>query len=135
MTTGAEKHIRILLVEDDGHISAIIRLGMQDLGVAYHLDQAYSAEEALELWERQPYDLVMTDYNLRGKSGLDLLATIRQADSSTATMLFTAYDTPRLRREAADVGVTHFIAKPFFVDEFIDVTRSLLPTRVSEFGA
>ncbi|HEU5014354.1 MAG TPA: response regulator [Roseiflexaceae bacterium] len=135
MPTDAEKSIRILLVEDDGHISAIIRLGMQDLGILYHLDQAYSAEEALELWEQQPYDLVMTDYNLRGKNGLELIALVKQADSTTPTMLFTAYDTPKLRREAAAVGVTNFIAKPFFVDEFVNVTRSLLPTKVSEFGA
>ncbi len=135
MTTGAEKSIRILLVEDDGHISTIIRLGMQDLGIAYHLDQAYSAEEALELWQQQPYDLVLTDYNLRGKSGIELIAAIKQDDGTTPTLLFTAYDTPKLRREANDIGVTHFIAKPFFVDEFINATRNLLSPNVSELGA
>lgn len=135
MATEAEKLMRILLVEDDGHIGAIIRIGMQDLGVLYHLDHAYSAEEALDLWQQQPYDLVMTDYNLRGTNGVDLLATIKQDDASIPTVLFTAYDTPKVRREATNVGVTSFIAKPFFVDEFIDVARGLLPTNVSEMGA
>jgi CheY-like chemotaxis protein len=135
MTTGAAKNIRILLVEDDSHISTIIRLGMQDLGISYDLDQAYSAEEALELWERQQYDLVMTDYNLRGKNGIELLALIKLTNETTPTLLFTAYDTPKVRHEASEVGVTHFIAKPFFVDEFIDATRTLLSPKVSEFGS
>jgi CheY-like chemotaxis protein len=43
-------------------------------------------------------------------------------------VLFTAYDSPQLRRAARNAGVTKFIAKPFFLDQFVDLTRSLLPT-------
>jgi two-component system, OmpR family, response regulator len=118
---------RILLVEDDGSISKILAIAMQELGVPYHLDQAFSAEEGMELWEREPYDLLLTDYNLRGHSGLGLIADLKQQGVAIPTILFTAHDSPQIRREARVIGVTKFIAKPFIIEEFVNTVRSLLP--------
>jgi CheY-like chemotaxis protein len=118
---------RILLVEDDSGISKIIALAMHELSVPYHLDQALSAEEALELWNREPYDLVLTDYNLRGMSGIALIGELRQRGVSIPTVLFTAYDSPQTRREARAIGVTRFISKPFLLEEFVRVVGTLLP--------
>jgi CheY-like chemotaxis protein len=128
------KILRILLVEDDSSIAKIIELGMHDLKEPYHLDQALSAEESLELWGGEPYDLVLTDYNLRGMNGLALITTLKKQGATAPMVLFTAYDTPQLRKAARDAGITAFIAKPFFVDQFVSLVRSLLPDRVSEVG-
>ena len=97
--------LRILLVEDDSTIASVIALGMRLLGMPYLLDIAYSAEEGLELFNQHAYDLVMSDYNLRGMNGLSLLITIRQAKPDLPTVLFTAYDTPKLQRDAQSVGI------------------------------
>src|SRR5215475_3901567 len=121
------KPLRILLVEDDGSIARIIALAMPDIGVPYHLDQAYSAEEGLELWHQQPYDLVLSDYNLRGMNGIALIALLKAEVADLPTILFTAYDDAPVRREAKRIGVTQFIAKPFVIDEFIHMARGLLP--------
>jgi CheY-like chemotaxis protein len=119
---------RILLVEDDGSIAQIIQIFLKDLRTPYHLDVAFSAEEGVDLWQREPYDLLLTDYNLRGKNGLDLVTQLKGRGSTAPMVLFTAYDSPQLRRAARNAGVTKFIAKPFFLDQFVDLTRSLLPT-------
>jgi two-component system, OmpR family, response regulator len=124
------KPFRILLVEDDSGISKVIALAMQELKVPYHLDQALSAEEGLELWNREPYDLLLTDYNLRGMSGMALIADLRQRGFTIPMVLFTAYDSPQTRREARAIGVTKFIAKPFLLEEFVHVASSLLGTGV-----
>jgi CheY-like chemotaxis protein len=129
-----DKPLRILLVEDDGSIARIIALAMHDIGVPYHLDQAYSAEEGLELWHQQPYDLVLSDYNLRGMNGIALLALLKAEVADLPTILFTAYDDAPVRREAKTIGVSRFIAKPFVIDEFIDIARGLLPTRTNQLG-
>lgn len=120
-------HLRILLVEDDNSIARIIELGLQDLHSPYQLDQALSAEEGLALWNRQPYDLLLTDYNLRGMNGLALIKTLKSQNHTAPMVLFTAYDTPELRKQARSVGVTAFIAKPFFVDVFVNLAQKLLP--------
>ena len=132
MTT---KKLRILLVEDDGNIARIIVIAMHDLGVPYELDQAFSAEEGLELWEQHPYDLVLTDYNVRGMSGLALIAALKERGVNIPFVLFTAYDDARVRREARRIGVTEFIAKPFVIEDFVNHARNLLPIKASEIGA
>jgi CheY-like chemotaxis protein len=132
MTT--QRPLRILLVEDDNAIASVIAIAMQNLGVPYQLDQALSAEEGLDLWEAQPYDLLLTDYNLRGINGLSLILALKRQGAAVPTVLFTAYDTQKLRREARNAGVTLFVAKPFLIDDFVTMTRRLLPLAANEVG-
>jgi two-component system, OmpR family, response regulator len=128
--------LRILLVEDDGSIARIIVIAMRDIGVPYVLDQAYSAEEGLELWDQQPYDIVLSDYNLRGMNGIAMIAALRaRGATDLPTVLFTAYDDTRIRKEARAIGITRFIPKPFVIEEFVKLTRDLLPVNVSEIGS
>ena len=126
---------RILMVEDDGTIAHLISIAMQTLDVPYHLDQAFSAEEGLDMWHKQPYDLLLSDYNLRGMTGIALMETLRREGVLVPMVLFTAYDTPRIRKEAQQVGVAAFIPKPFFLDEFVNTARGFLPIKSSEMGS
>jgi CheY-like chemotaxis protein len=126
---------RILMVEDDGTIAHLISIAMQTLDVPYQLDQAFSAEEGLEMWRKRPYDLLLTDYNLRGMTGIALIETLRNEGACVPMVLFTAYDTPRIRKEAQQAGVAAFIPKPFFLDEFVSTARGFLPIRSSEMGS
>lgn len=135
MSVSTNMPLHILLVEDDGSIARVIAIAMRDLGVPYQLDQAYSAEEALELWQHQRYDLVLTDYNLRGMNGIAMIGVLKAQAADLPTILFTAYDDTNVRREARKVGVTHFLPKPFVIDEIIEIARQLLPLRSSELGA
>ena len=128
----ARHAFRILLVEDDHYIAKIIGLGMQTLGMPYHLDQAISAEEGLDLWDEQPYDIVLTDYNLRGKNGVKMIEELKRRGAIAPMVLFTAYDSAATRREAAAVGVNAFLSKPFLIDEFVGTTRKLLAAREKE---
>jgi two-component system OmpR family response regulator len=131
-----KKPLRILLVEDDGSIARIIMIAMRDIGVPYAIDQAYSAEEGLELWDQQRYDIVLTDYNLRGMSGTAMIAALKTRGSvDLPTVLFTAYDDARIQKEARAVGVTRFVSKPFVIEEFVQLTRELLPVNASEIGS
>ena len=131
-----KKPLRILLVEDDGSIARIITIAMRDIGVPYAINQAYSAEEGLELWDQQPYDIVLADYNLRGMNGIAMIAALKaRGAADLPTVLFTAYDDARIRKDARTVGVTRFVAKPFVIEEFVKLTRELLPVNASEIGS
>ena len=118
---------RILIVEDDSHISRIMQLALPELELPHSVDTALSAEEGLDLWRAQPYDLLLTDYNLRGMNGLKLIATLKAERSSAAMILFTAYDTPQILREARSVGVAAYLPKPFFMDDMLALVRAHLP--------
>lgn len=120
---------RILLVEDDHAIAQVIALGLRYLGDSYLLDQAISAEDGYDLWQQEAYDIVLTDYNLRGTSGVQMLQRIREHGSDVPAILFTAFDTSEIRAEAAQVGVS-YLPKPFLIDEIVNLTRKLL--RISD---
>jgi CheY-like chemotaxis protein len=117
---------RILIVEDDSHISRIIELSFRELAMPYELDTALSAEEGLELWHHHPYDLLLTDYNLRGMNGLKLISLLKTAGSTAPMILVTAYDTAQIARQAREAGVAAYIPKPFFMDDLLDTIRSNL---------
>lgn len=135
MTAAATSNepIRILLVEDDNHIGRIIELSLPELGVPYTFSSALSAEEGLELWAQHPFDILMTDYNLRGMTGLQMVAQLAaESGAHIPTLLVTAYDSPDVRREARALGVDIYLTKPFFMDELVDAVRRLLPMTARE---
>lgn len=123
-----ERRLRILLVEDDNHIGRIIELALPELGIPYEFVTVLSAEEGLELWEHMPFDLLLTDYNLRGMTGLKLVEILRQQRGVQAPIvLVTAYDSADVRKEARALSIDAYMTKPFFMDELVDTVRRLLP--------
>lgn len=123
--TAHSQRIRILLVEDDNHIGRIVELALPELGIPYEFVTVLSAEEGLELWEQQPFDLVVTDYNLRGMTGIRLIELLKDRGATAPMVMVTAYDTDDLRREARALGVSAYLPKPFFMDELVETVRDL----------
>ncbi|MEI7772336.1 MAG: response regulator [Chloroflexales bacterium] len=119
---------RILLVEDDSHIGRIIELSLPELGIPYEFISAISAEDGLAQWERQPFDVLLTDYNLRGMNGLQLIEELRRRGFHIPTLLVTAYDSAEVRREVRNLKIDAYLTKPFFMDDLVDTVRRLLPT-------
>ncbi len=127
---------RILLVEDDFGISKLITIAIKRRYPAWHVDQAMSAEEGLDFWNQQFYDLLITDYNLRGMNGLSLIIWLRHSHPALPTILFTAFDTPQIQKAARTAGVNRYIPKPFIIDELIAIAQSLLPaSQAQELGS
>ncbi len=125
--TAQQQRLRILLVEDDNHIGRIIELALPELGVPYEFVSVLSAEEGLELWEQQPFDLMLTDLNLRGMTGLKLVQILRERAVSAPMILVTAYDSVDVRREARTLKIDAYLTKPFFMDDLVETVRRLLP--------
>ncbi|MCG8350405.1 MAG: response regulator [Chloroflexales bacterium] len=132
MASGSDStHVaRILMVEDDSHIGRIIELALPTLGLPYEFSYALSAEEALEFWDQEPFDLLLADYNLRGMNGLKLIAVLKEQGFMAPMALVTAYDSPAVSQEARELGVAAYIVKPFFTDEVIDTIRNLLSAKM-----
>ncbi len=121
-----KKPIRILIVEDEYHISRILQLAMTQSGVPCQQDSALSAEEALEMWQKQSYDLLLTDHNLRGMTGLQLIRTLRSQGEQVPIIMMTAYDTPQLEREVRSLGISAYIPKPFLIEEVVAAIERVL---------
>ena len=102
---------QILLVEDD----AGLREALQDtLQLAqYQVLSACSAEEALLLLKQHKVQLVVSDVQMAGVSGLTLLKTLREHYPNLPVLMMTAYATVQAAVEAIRLGAVDYLAKPF----------------------
>ncbi|OPX35852.1 hypothetical protein B1H10_00260 [candidate division KSB1 bacterium 4484_188] len=106
------KRQNILIVDDDELIVSLLVEYFSDLG--YGVGAAYHAEEAIEkLNNGNEFNLVLTDINLPGKSGLELLRIINETKSDLPVILLTGLKTLDTALSALKSGAEDYITKPF----------------------
>jgi DNA-binding NtrC family response regulator len=109
----------ILVVDDEERQREIYREILQDEG--YRAETAASGEAALRLLNQKRFDLVLTDLNLTGMSGVQLLAEIVGADPTVAVILITGYPSIQSAIEATKRGVYQYLEKPVDRDRLLEV--------------
>jgi two-component system NtrC family response regulator len=102
--------IRLLIVEDDPGLRQVLQIQLEREG--YLAQSVASAEEALPILEKVPHDLVITDLNLPGASGIELLKRVRTVDPQTAVIVMTAFATVETAVQAMKEGAYDYITKP-----------------------
>ena len=115
---------RILVIDDKRDFAQGVALILKKL--CDNIAVAYSAEEALELLEQRPADILLSDIRMPGRDGVSLLDCVRERWPSTRVILFTAYGTIESAVEAMKRGAFHYLTKPFNNDELLVVTRRAL---------
>lgn len=101
----------ILLVDDEALVRSTLREALSNDG--YTVEVAESGEEALNLIAHKHYPVILTDLNMPGISGLQLLASIREKDPSSLCVVITGFATTESAIEALQKGAYDFIRKPF----------------------
>ena len=102
---------RILIVDDEPHMRRILASNLeQDRHV---VSQASGVEEARKSIATNDYDVVITDQKMLDGEGLDVLATVHEADPAVSVVLLTAFASIELAVESMRNGAFDFIAKPF----------------------
>jgi len=104
----------ILIVDDEPSTAWALAEGLTDDG--YTIDTFRSAEDALQ-WLRDGHsDLVITDLNLPGMSGLELARKLRRGPKAQPVIVVTAYGTAERLRDFERAGVVASFPKPFRLD-------------------
>lgn len=99
---------RLLVVDDDADIVRLVSLAMRARG--YLVEGVTTLNQAMSLIESTVYDVVLTDKNLKGATGLELIDALSLHSPTTAIVLMTAYPEGALGRLASLDG---YIGKPF----------------------
>lgn len=100
----------VLVVDDEAIVLTVLREALRRGG--YRVTTAASAEEAIDLMQKRRFDLVLTDKNLPGASGLDVLRAARGLSPAPAIVLITGYSSFDSALEAMDIGAQDYIEKP-----------------------
>ncbi len=109
------KKSSILLIDDDDSLRRVIEFSLTEAG--YRVQTAASGEEGLRLFEKDPFDAVITDITMPGMSGMEVLEKVRARDAVLPVIMITAYGTIESAVSAMKQGAFDYITKPFNRDE------------------
>ncbi|WP_291579411.1 response regulator transcription factor [Clostridium sp. UBA6640] len=107
---------KILIVEDDAHISDMLQDLLTQGG--YVTNVAYSGTEALMCFRLEKYELILLDLMLPGKTGYEVLTEIK-AESKIPIIVLTAIDTKESTVSLLKLGANDYITKPFDNEELL----------------
>ena len=118
----------VLIVDDYNTMVRIIRNLLRQLGFE-HIDDANDGSEALEKTQQLKYGLVISDWNMEGMTGIDLLQKVRTnpAMSSTPFIMVTAESKTENVIAAKKAGVSNYIVKPFNAQTLKSKIDSVFP--------
>jgi DNA-binding NtrC family response regulator len=115
---------KIVLIVDD---EAILRESLRDyLRDTYQVVTARTGEEALELIEKQDFDILVIDMRLPGKTGLQVLREVKESKPYVKSIVITAYPSADSAVEAMKLGATDYLIKPVAPDNLERLIRETL---------
>jgi two-component system OmpR family response regulator len=115
--------MRVLVVEDEPKMAALLRRGLVEEG--HGADVAGQGEEALWLAEAHEYDAIVLDVMLPGLSGFETCRRLRNSGVWTPVLMLTARDSVDDRVSGLDAGADDYLTKPFSLAELLARLRAL----------
>ncbi|EKE19925.1 MAG: hypothetical protein ACD_8C00084G0002 [uncultured bacterium] len=118
--------MRILIVEDQENLAKLVQKGLTAEGFTadYVLD-GEMAQNRIDL-SHQDYDLIILDFMLPKKSGLEILTDTRGKNITTPILMLTARDDKKDITAGLDAGADDYLTKPFSFEELISRIRAIL---------
>ena len=127
------KDMKFLVVDDYSTMRRIIKNLLHDLGYA-NVTEADDGNTALPLLQNGSFDFLITDWNMPGMAGLDLLKAVRANEKlkKMPVLMLTAEAKREQIVEAAQAGVNGYVVKPFTAQTLKEKIEKILSTRSVE---
>ena len=117
--------IKILIVDDQSTILASLSYMLRKIATVIPSESLREAHNALS---RHKFDLIISDLRLTGtdgKEGFELLRHVRTTSPETKVIIMTGYGDETTRKEAYDLGATHYYEKPLDISHLLSQVQSL----------
>ena len=124
------KDMKFLVVDDYSTMRRIVKNLLHDLGYA-QVAEADDGSTALPMLKAGEYDFLITDWNMPGMPGLDLLKAVRADDrlAKLPVLMLTAEAKREQIVEAAQAGVSGYVIKPFTAQTLKETIDKILESR------
>ena len=116
--------MRVLIVEDERKLAQVLSSALE--AEHYEVVAAATGEDGYSRATAEPFDLVVLDLMLPGRSGLEILQTLRKRRNETPVLILTARDGVDDRVRGLDLGADDYLVKPFALPELLARIRALL---------
>ena len=115
---------RLLIVDDDKDLLLIMSEYLSDYG--FELELAYSAAQARHYLEHSACDAIVSDFNMPGESGLDLLGHVSSRYPGLPFIMMTGCSMPLLKDAAMKMGSSGYVVKPFRLRDLLSTLKTVL---------
>ncbi len=115
--------MKILVIEDDPTVGEFVRRGFEEQ--LWQADLVTNGAEGEQLAASQPYDMVVLDMRLPGRSGLDVLRSLRARGFEKPVLVLTAQDAVDAKVETLRAGADDYVTKPFAFEELLARVEAL----------
>jgi two-component system response regulator MprA len=122
--------MNVLVVDDDFAIRESLDRSLRANG--YDVELASDGTEALQAIDDTPFDAVVLDVLMPGRSGIDVCRSLRAAGNRVPILILTARDTVPERVAGLEAGADDYLVKPFALEELIARLRALLRRTTTE---
>ncbi|MEZ5415270.1 MAG: sigma-54 dependent transcriptional regulator [Opitutaceae bacterium] len=119
----------VLIVDDEKHTREGLQQALED---SYDVSVAANADEAFNLMDAQPFDVVVTDLRMPGKSGLKVIDKALALPNRPAVLMMTAYGNIETAVEAMKRGAVDFLTKPVNIERLEVLIQRALRTKTLE---
>lgn len=85
---------------------------------------ANSVDEALAIVRTRQVSAIVSDVQMRSKSGYELVKEVHSLDSSIPVILMSSFELPQIAKDADAVGASAFVCKPFHLNDLLDLVQS-----------
>lgn len=116
--------MKILIIEDDHDIVALVELHLRDIGA--EVDKAYDGLKGLELGSTSSYDLIILDLMLPSLSGLEVCRRLRALAVETPILMLTAKSEEIDKVLGLESGADDYLTKPFGIRELLARVNAIL---------
>lgn len=121
-----ESPIRILIADDHDLIREGLKRILLARGFARRIGEASNAAEAIALAQAEPWDVVVLDINLPGRSGLDALKEIKAGRPSLPVLVLSMYPEEQFGLRVIRAGADGYVTKAMAPDVIVDAISSLV---------
>ncbi len=122
--------MRILVVEDEIGIAIFLKQGLEE--ESFVVDVAYEGDKGLVMALSGKYDILILDWMLPEKSGVEICIEFRKKFKKTPVIFLTAKDTVKETIFGLQVGANDYIKKPFHFEELLERIRVQLRPKTEE---
>lgn len=124
---GAQRRQTILLVDDEEDIRESLKALFETCLEGVDVVVAPGGQIALDLMDRSPIDVIVSDYKMPGMNGLDFLQRAAKKSPSVPRILVTAFpDLDIAIRAINEANIENFFTKPFEPEQVLEVVKTLL---------
>ena len=115
--------MNVLVIEDDPTVGGFIRRGLEEQ--RYRVSLVPNGEEGERIASSESFDVVILDMRLPGKSGLDVLQSLRSRGFETPVLVLTAQDAVDAKVRTFRAGADDYVTKPFAFEELLARVEAL----------